>query len=73
MFKKKKRLLRRTLTDSLVSTLEVCKDDWLNKKRVIDASIEPSEEVLYQLRLAEVKYFFLLKEARAQQLFNPRE
>ncbi|RYL94207.1 YaaL family protein [Sporolactobacillus sp. THM19-2] len=66
MFGKKKGLLRKQMTDALIDALYRCKDDWMNKKRVIEASIDPSDEVLYQLKLSEVRYLFLLKEVREQ-------
>ncbi|MCI1859534.1 MAG: YaaL family protein [Sporolactobacillus sp.] len=64
MFGHKKRLIRKEVTASLLDALSRCKEDWMIKKRVIDASIDPSEEVLYQLKLSEAKYLFLLKEVR---------
>ncbi|WP_353948784.1 YaaL family protein [Sporolactobacillus sp. Y61] len=66
MFGKKKGLLRKQMTDALIDALYRCKDDWMNKKRVIESSIDPSDEVLYQLKLSEVRYLFLLKEVREQ-------
>ncbi|WKB35912.1 YaaL family protein [Terrilactibacillus sp. S3-3] len=67
---RRKGLLRKELIDSLITLLTVCKDDWLNKKRVIESSIDPSEEVLYRLRLSEAKYLFLLKEVRELHLYH---
>jgi hypothetical protein len=48
--------------------MEHSKNEWLKQKRVVDNSIEPSFEVLHQLKLAEAKYFFLLKEARYKKI-----
>jgi hypothetical protein len=48
--------------------MEHSKNEWLKQKRVVDHSIEPSFEVLHQLKLAEAKYFFLLKEARYKKI-----
>ncbi|GGH88796.1 hypothetical protein JOD43_004395 [Pullulanibacillus pueri] len=63
MFHRKEKL-RKELDENLIRVLTDCKNQWLNQKRIIEGSIEPSEEVLSQLRLAEAKYLFLLKEAR---------
>ena len=67
MFNRKAKL-RQELDEELMTTLTKCKNQWLNQKRIIEGSIEPSEEVLYQLRLSEAKYLFLLKEARDKKM-----
>jgi len=58
------RRIRKEREEKLLALLMACKERWLKQKRLVEDSIEPSEEVLYQLRLAEAKYMFLLKEAR---------
>jgi uncharacterized protein YktB (UPF0637 family) len=67
LFRKKGRL-RKEINDSLLNILDHSKNEWLKQKRVVDSSIEPSFEVLHQLKLAEAKYFFLLKEARYKKI-----
>ncbi|GGL58248.1 YaaL family protein [Sporolactobacillus putidus] len=69
MFRRRKGLLRKELTDSLIELLNHSKEEWLTKKKVIDSSIDPSEEVLHRLKLAEAKYLFLLKEVRALKIY----
>ncbi|MCL1632243.1 YaaL family protein [Sporolactobacillus sp. CPB3-1] len=64
MFGRNKGALRKEVNDSLLNLLEQCKNKWMTKKKVIDASIDPSDEVMHQLKLAEAKYFYLLKEVR---------
>ncbi|CAM3279779.1 DUF2508 family protein [Sporolactobacillus spathodeae] len=64
MFGSKKGALRREQYDTLIESLNRCKNDWLAKKKVIEASIDPSEEVIHQLKLSEARYLFLLKEIR---------
>lgn len=61
---KRKQQLRKTMQNNLLSVLNTSRESWLRKKKVIEGSIEPSEEVLQQLKIAEAKYLFLLKEAR---------
>ncbi|WEG12757.1 YaaL family protein [Pullulanibacillus sp. KACC 23026] len=63
MFGRKGRL-RREMNGSFTELLERMKNEWLKQKRIVEMSIEPSPEVIYQLKIAEAKYFFLLKEAR---------
>jgi hypothetical protein len=40
------------------------KKEWNRQKQLVDKSVEPSSQVLYELKIAEAKYFFLLKEAK---------
>ncbi|MGV3488573.1 MAG: YaaL family protein [Tuberibacillus sp.] len=65
MFKRKHiGRIRKERQERLLKLLMECKERWLRQKRLVENSIDPSEEVLHQLRLAEAKYMFLLKEAR---------
>lgn len=64
MFGRRKGVLRKDLTQSLLESLTRCKQAWMNKKKIIESSIDPSEEVIYQLKLSESRYLFLLKEVR---------
>ncbi|RBW67325.1 YaaL family protein [Bacillus taeanensis] len=60
--------LRKEGNERLLQTLEQLKFEWMNKKKFVEQSFEPSESVLHELRLAEAKYFFLLKEAKKRQV-----
>ncbi len=71
MFRKKGRLSKE-LNQSLAEMMERLKNEWLKQKRVVESSIEPSPEVLHHLKLAEAKYFFLLKEARFKNITQLR-
>ncbi|MFD1738818.1 YaaL family protein [Bacillus salitolerans] len=64
MFFQRKGKLRKEFNDQLISSLELSKKDWLQKKELVERCVEPSEEVLYHLKVAEAKYFFLLREAK---------
>ncbi|WP_369901561.1 YaaL family protein [Bacillus manliponensis] len=64
MFFQKKGKLRKEYDEQLVATLEQVKLDWMRQRRIVEQSVEPSEDVLCHLKLAEMKYFFLLKEAK---------
>ncbi|MFT8872758.1 MAG: YaaL family protein [Sporolactobacillus sp.] len=67
MLRHKKGKLRRELYDSLLNSFKRCRADWDAKKGLVEASIDPSEEVVHELKLAEARYFFILKEIRANQ------
>ncbi|PGZ95259.1 hypothetical protein COE51_21260 [Bacillus pseudomycoides] len=64
MLFQKKRKLRKEYDEKLIALLEQVKVEWMRQKRIVAQSIEPSEDVLCHLKLAEVKYFYLLKEAK---------
>ncbi|CAM4408620.1 hypothetical protein BAMA_18570 [Bacillus manliponensis] len=64
MFFQKKGKLRKEYDEQLVATLEQVKLEWMRQRRIVEQSVEPSEDVLCHLKLAEMKYFFLLKEAK---------
>jgi hypothetical protein len=64
VFFRKKGWLRKEYNEKLLLDLLELKEQWNRQKKIIEKSVEPSPEVLYELKLAESKYFFLLKEAK---------
>ncbi|WP_242292908.1 YaaL family protein [Bacillus cereus group sp. BfR-BA-01441] len=64
MFFQKKGKLRKEYDDKLIVLLEKVKNEWLRQKRMVEQSVEPSRDVICSLKIAEAKYFFLLKEAK---------
>ncbi|MFJ7932608.1 YaaL family protein [Peribacillus sp. NPDC096448] len=64
MFFRKKKRLRNEFNDSLIEELEHLKWNWHNQKSLLEKSVDPSEEVIAQTRLAEVKYFYLFREVK---------
>ncbi|MBE5097577.1 MULTISPECIES: YaaL family protein [Bacillus cereus group] len=64
MFFQKKGKLRKEYDDKLIVLLEKVKHEWLRQKRMVEQSVEPSQDVICSLKIAEAKYFFLLKEAK---------
>jgi hypothetical protein len=64
MLFKRKGWLRKRGDEALLQTLETVKADWLMQKELIERSIEPNEVVQCQLKLAEARYFFLIREAK---------
>lgn len=56
--------MRKEYDDKLIAALEKVKNEWLRQKRMVEQSVEPSQDVLCSLKIAEAKYFFLLKEAK---------
>ncbi|MFE4243821.1 YaaL family protein [Peribacillus butanolivorans] len=64
MFFRKKKRLRNEFNEALIEELEQLKRNWHNQKSLLEISVDPSEEVIAQARLAEVKYFYLFKEVK---------
>lgn len=64
MFFKRKGYLRKEFDGKLLSCLEECKMAWLRQKSIGARCVEPTEQLLFDVQLAEVKYFYLLKEAK---------
>lgn len=64
MFFKKKRKIRKVEDQRLVEHIEVQKEKLMNLTRLVKNSVEPSEEVIFNLNMTEAKFHFLLKEAR---------
>ncbi|MFC0470348.1 YaaL family protein [Halalkalibacter kiskunsagensis] len=60
----KKQKLRKIENARLFQHLEEQKRKLDSEKQLIERSIDPSEEVLYRIKVTEVIYSFLLREAR---------
>ncbi|MCF6411979.1 YaaL family protein [Pseudalkalibacillus salsuginis] len=67
IFSRKGRL-RMEYNERLLHSIEAVRAEWLTKKELIENSLEPSEQVLYEVKLAKAKYFFLLREAKIRNL-----
>ncbi|KIN54359.1 YaaL family protein [Bacillus subtilis] len=64
----RKKTLRREFDEKLTEQLFKQKEDWNRQKKLVEKSLEPSAEVLYELKVAEAKYFFYLREAKQRNL-----
>lgn len=62
--KKRKRLADEQLLDAIFNL----EREWKQIQAVVERSIEPTEDSVQELRLAQAKYMFLLKEARHRNL-----
>ncbi|MTH55734.1 DUF2508 family protein [Bacillus mangrovi] len=67
LFKRKGRL-RQDFNQQLIDLLMKSKYEWNRQKQLVEKSVEPSEEVLFELKIAESKYFFLLREAKQRKI-----
>ncbi|AQX52983.1 YaaL family protein [Priestia flexa] len=64
MFFKRKGWLRKEYDESFLKTFNELKDKWNKKEVIVERSVDPSDAVLVDMKLAKVKYLFLLKEAK---------
>ncbi|UOY91395.1 YaaL family protein [Ectobacillus sp. JY-23] len=68
MIFRRKGHIRRQYDRKFIELLEELKQEWMRQKRIVEQSLEPSEEVLCHLQLAEVKYFYALREAKLRKV-----
>lgn len=60
----RKRTRKRAIDQHLLDTINVLKREWQQIESIVESSIEPTAESLYQQNIARAKYLFLLREAR---------
>jgi len=68
MFFRRQGRLRNEFDEKFLDILEKVKGDRQQQTTLLDKSFDPSEEVICQAKLAEAKYFFLLKEAKHRKI-----
>ncbi|WP_044893488.1 YaaL family protein [Bacillus alveayuensis] len=68
MFWRRKGWLKREFDEKLIKELEMVKNEWLKQKNLVEKVVEPSEAVIVDLKIAEAKYFFLIKEAKRRRI-----
>jgi hypothetical protein len=64
MFFSKRGKIRSYGDEKLLIMLDRLKNEWQIRKEIIEKSVEPSTNVLYEFNLIQAKYFYLLKEAK---------
>ncbi|WP_102348021.1 YaaL family protein [Bacillus sp. Marseille-P3661] len=67
MFFRRKGRLNKTIENNLWELITNLKDEWMRNKTLVEKAVEPSEELLYYYKLAEVKYFYMVREAKIRQ------
>ena len=72
MFFRRKYRLRNDHDAELIQQLEILKKTWFNQKSLIERGLDPSEEAIITSKLAEVKYFYLFKEAKKRKIVIKR-
>ncbi len=72
MFFSRKHRLRNEHDVKLIQQLETLKRNWFNQKSLLERSVDPSEEAIIFTKIAEVKYFYLFKEAKKRKVMITR-
>ena len=72
MFFSRKHRLRNEHDAKLIQQLETLKRSWFNQKSLLERSVDPSEEAIISTKIAEVKYFYLFKEAKKRKVMIKR-
>lgn len=68
MFFRRKGWLRKEFDEKLLGQINEIRTEWANQKMLVEKSFDPSEEILNQLKIADAKYFFLIKEAKNRKI-----
>ncbi|WP_147536222.1 YaaL family protein [Bacillus marasmi] len=68
MFFQRKGRLRKEFDEKLLTQLYKARNDWYNQKALVEKCLDPSEEIISESKLAEIKYFFLIREAKSRNI-----
>ena len=68
----RRKSIRKEFDEKLIQQLETLKRNWFNQKSLLERSVDPSEEAIISSKIAEVKYFYLFKEAKRRKVMIKR-
>lgn len=68
MFFRRKGWLRKEYDEKLIIELQALKQNWINKQTLLAISVDPSDDILMEVKMAEVKYFSMFKEAKKRKV-----
>ncbi|RFU60398.1 YaaL family protein [Bacillus sp. V59.32b] len=68
MFFRRKGRLRNEYDEKLMQQLEQKKRNWFSQQSLLEKSLDPSDEAIVRTKIAEVKYFYLFKEAKKRKI-----
>lgn len=68
MFFRRKGWLRQEFDERLLLQVDGIRTEWANQRMLVEKSFDPSEEILNQLKVADAKYFYLIKEAKNRKI-----
>lgn len=68
MFFRRKGWLRNEYDEKLMQQMDQKNRNWRSQKSLLEKSVDPSDEAIIRTKIAEVKYFYLFKEAKHRQI-----
>jgi Protein of unknown function (DUF2508) len=72
VFFRQKEKLRKQYNQELVDQLEQLRKNWVNQSSLLERSLDPCEDAIIQTKLAELKYFYLFREAKKRKVMIQR-
>lgn len=64
MRKRARQAKKREINEQLLKTIYTLQYEWQNLQSIIESSVGPVDHLVYQQQIAQIKYIYLLKEAR---------
>lgn len=68
MFFRRKGRLRKDFDEKLLDQLRAARDKRLKQNTLVERSFDPSKDVINEAKLSELKYFYLIKEAKSRNI-----
>lgn len=68
MRKRARHAVRREINEGLLQSIYKLQHEWQNLQAIIDSSIGPVDHLMYQKKIAKIKYIYLLKEAQKRNI-----
>jgi len=68
VFFRRKKSLKKEYDRKLLAEMERLKRNWQAEKEILDRSYKSSQDLEMQVKLAEIKYFYLFKEAKERNI-----
>jgi hypothetical protein len=73
MFFKSKHKLKKHYDKQLLETISTIKKEYYHKKKYLEQSIEPSQQVLVEYKILEAKYFFFIKQMKLRNIRTEKQ
>lgn len=68
MRKRARQAVRRDINEGLLQSIYKLQHEWQNLQSIIDRSVGPVDHLIYQKKIAKIKYIYLLKEAQQRNI-----
>lgn len=68
MFFRRKGRLRKEFDEKLLNQLHIARENRQKQNTLVERSFEPTKELICEAKIAELKYFYLIREAKSRKL-----